>query len=145
VRCLKHDYLNVITSDLHTWTLRHARWVGLEAREMMADDHAAHRVRPTLLGNPIERRRWMRERLYARTPLFVRAFLYWFYRYVGRLGFLDGKQGMVFHFLQGCWFRFLVDATIYEARLRERQSGLRKRSDASCETSKVAARVADDR
>ena len=87
----------------------------------------------------------MRERLYARAPLFVRAFLYWFYRYVVRLGFLDGRQGLVFHFLQGCWYRFLIDATIYEAGLRERQNPIWKRSDASCETSKIAARVADDR
>jgi len=142
---LKHDYLDVITSDLHTWTLRHARWAGLEAREMMADHDAARRVRPALSGSPIERRRWMRERLYARAPLFVRAFLYWFYRYVVRLGFLDGRQGLVFHFLQGCWYRFLIDATIYEARLREREGPILKRSDASSETSKVAAGIADGR
>ena len=119
---LKHDYLDVITSDLRTWTLRHTRWAGLEALEMMADDSATHRVRPAFSGNPIERRRWMRERLFARTPLFVRAFLYWFYRYVVRLGFLDGRQGLVFHFLQGCWYRFLIDAMIYEAGLKEQQS-----------------------
>jgi glycosyltransferase involved in cell wall biosynthesis len=137
---LKHDYLDVITSDLHTWTLRHARWAGLEAREMMADHGAARRVQPALSGDPIERRRWMRERLYTRAPLFVRAFLYWFYRYIVRLGFLDGRQGLVFHFLQGCWYRFLIDATIYEARLRERQGPIWKRSDASCETSKVTGK-----
>jgi len=141
---LEHDYLDVITSDLRTWTLRHTRWAGLEAREMMADDHAAHRVRPALSGNPIERRRWMRERLYARMPLFVRAFLYWLYRYVLRLGFLDGKQGLVFHFLQGCWYRFLIDATIYEARLRESQRHIRKQSDAPFEPTNVAAKIAND-
>jgi glycosyltransferase involved in cell wall biosynthesis len=54
---LKHDYLDVIALDLYTWTLRHARWAGLEAREMMAVNDATHRVRPALSGNPIERRR----------------------------------------------------------------------------------------
>jgi hypothetical protein len=27
---------------------------------------------------------------------------------------LDGHEGLVFHFLQGFWYRFLVDAKIYE-------------------------------
>jgi hypothetical protein len=36
------------------------------------------------------------------------------YRYFIKLGFLDGKEGLIFHFLQGFWFRFLVDAKIFE-------------------------------
>jgi len=35
-----------------------------------------------------------------------------------RLGFLDGVEGLVFHFLQGCWYRVLVDTHIYVARRR---------------------------
>lgn len=114
VRRLKHDYLNVLTSDLSTWTLRHIRWAELEAQEIMANHSGGHCVHPALFGNPIERRRWLRESLYARLPLFARAFFYWFYRYVIRLGFLDGKEGLIFHFLQGFWYRFLVDAKLYE-------------------------------
>jgi glycosyltransferase involved in cell wall biosynthesis len=113
---LKHDYLNVITSDLGTWTLRHTRWAELEARQIIGNNKGGHRVRPTVLGNPIERRRWLREHLYARFPLFARAFLYWFYRYFIRLGFLDGKEGFIFHFLQAFWFRTLVDIKLDELR-----------------------------
>jgi hypothetical protein len=32
------------------------------------------------------------------------------------LGFLDGKEGLIFHFLQGFWHQFLIDAKIYEAK-----------------------------
>ena len=39
-------------------------------------------------------------------------------RYFLRLGFLDGKEGLVFHFLQGFWYRFLVDSVLYERRLK---------------------------
>lgn len=115
---LTHDYIDVLTADLGTWTLRHARWAELEARELLARHGGEGRVRPALLGNPIERRRWLREGLYARGPLFARAFLYWLYRYVLRRGFLDGREGLIFHFLQGCWYRFLVDAKIYELETR---------------------------
>jgi hypothetical protein len=86
----------------------------------------------------------MRGCLYARTPLFVRAFLYWLYRDVVRLGFLDGRRGLVFHFLQGCWYRFLIDAKIYEARSRERLSPTQKRSHAPCETFKAPAKAKDE-
>jgi hypothetical protein len=33
-----------------------------------------------------------------------------------RLGFLDGKEGFVFHVLQGFWYRLLVDINIDELR-----------------------------
>ena len=120
VRTLKQDYMDVLTPDLSTWTLRHVRWAGLEAAQMMDGHKRENRVRPSLSGNPIERRRWWRESLYARFPLFARAFLYWIYRYFVRLGFLDGREGLIFHFLQGCWYRFLVDAKLYELRRRSR-------------------------
>lgn len=114
VKKLRHDYLNVLMSDLNTWTRRHLRWTELEARELMAHPNGGPRVHPALLGNPIERRRWLRERLFRRAPLFVRVFGYFAYRYFLRLGFLDGVEGLIFHFLQGCWYRFLVDAKLYE-------------------------------
>jgi len=50
-------------------------------------------------------------------PLFVRPFLLFLYRYVFRLGFLDGKAGLIFFVLQTFWFRFLVDAKLFERRL----------------------------
>jgi hypothetical protein len=113
---LNHDYIDVLTSDINTWTQRHLRWAELEAREIISNNNGEDRVRPSLLGNPIERRRWLREGLYARSPLFLRAFLYWVYRYFLRLGFLDGKEGMIFHFLQGFWYRLMVDVKIEEMR-----------------------------
>ena len=45
-----------------------------------------------------------------------RAFAYFFYRYVLRLGFLDGQAGASFHVLQGFWYRYLVDAKVAEVR-----------------------------
>ena len=51
---------------------------------------------------------------YYKLPLFFRAHLYFIYRYYFKLGFLDGKEGKIFHFLQAYWYRFLVDAKMYE-------------------------------
>jgi len=47
--------------------------------------------------------------LYNALPILLRSFIYFIYRYFIRLGFLDGYEGLAFHFLQGFWYRFLVD------------------------------------
>jgi hypothetical protein len=47
-------------------------------------------------------------------PTVARATLYFVYRYVFRLGFLDGKEGFLFHALQGFWYRTLVDAKLLD-------------------------------
>jgi glycosyltransferase involved in cell wall biosynthesis len=116
IRRLEHDYIDVVTGDLSAWTIRHTRWAELEARELIGGRASGPTIRPILLGNPIEQRRWLRAGVYGHAPLFARAFLYWLYRYVVRRGFLDGKEGLIFHFLQGCWFRFLVDANVFVAQ-----------------------------
>ena len=98
---------------------KHNRYAVREAQAVLAGSHEGN-VRPSILGTPEERRRWLRDRVYGRAPLFARAFLYFGYRYFLRLGFLDGRAGLVFHFLQGCWYRFQVDALLLEARSKGR-------------------------
>jgi glycosyltransferase involved in cell wall biosynthesis len=120
VRELSHDYIDVLTSDLSAWSARHVRWAELEAREILNGHGGQGRVRAEAFGNPLERKRWLREGLYGRCPPFLRALLYWSYRYFLRFGFLDGKEGLIFHFLQGFWFRFLVDAKMFEIRRGQR-------------------------
>lgn len=51
---------------------------------------------------------------YYKLPKFWRAHIYFLYRYYIKLGFLDGPEGKIFHFLQAYWYRFLVDAKLYE-------------------------------
>jgi glycosyltransferase involved in cell wall biosynthesis len=114
---LKGDLIDVVTSELDEWSRRHIRWAGAEAREV-GRDGTTNQVAPSLYRGPIARRRWLRARIFGRSPLFARAFLYFLYRYVVRLGFLDGVEGLIFHFLHACWFRFYIDAKIWEVRRR---------------------------
>lgn len=62
------------------------------------------------------RQKRMQKQKYARYPLFWRAFGYFLYRYIVKLGFLDGKEGFLWDFLQGWWYRTLVDAKIFEIK-----------------------------
>ncbi|WP_447641632.1 MULTISPECIES: glycosyltransferase family 2 protein [Chitinophagaceae] len=53
---------------------------------------------------------------YANLPLFWRCFYFFVYRYVFKGGFTEGKEGFLWHFLQGWWYRTLVDAKILEIK-----------------------------
>lgn len=114
------------TPDLADWTVRHARWAKAEARELLLEGAQEGRLQGRFFGGPIERRRWLRQSVYNRFPLFFRPFLYFMLRYLFRFGFLDGRQGLVFHFLQGFWYRFQVDAYILEQRLNTEVSSRRQ-------------------
>lgn len=103
--------------NLTWWTEKHNRYASREAENMLRMryglDSESEGVRPRLIGNDAERKRWFKLR-YARMPLFIRPFLYFFVRYIVKLGFLDGRAGLTWYILQGFWYRFLVDAKIRE-------------------------------
>lgn len=112
---LKGTIIDIITDSLTRFTLRHNKWSSLESNQQNNDSATKKTINAKVFGNPIERKRYLKN-IYYSLPLFVRPFLYFNYRYFLRLGFLDGKEGLIFHFLQGFWFRFLIDAKIYELK-----------------------------
>ncbi|MEM8525657.1 MAG: glycosyltransferase family 2 protein [Bacteroidota bacterium] len=111
------DMIDVVTDTIYNFTVAHARWAEKEAEEQLSVQRDHGEVEAKVGGNAIERQRWLKSNLFERLPLFWRGFFYFIYRYFIRLGFLDGKAGLVFHFLQGFWFRFLIDSVIVEKQL----------------------------
>jgi glycosyltransferase involved in cell wall biosynthesis len=61
-------------------------------------------------------KRFLKTRVYSRMPFELSSCMYFLYRYFIRLGFLDGREGLAYHFLQGFWYRFLVGAKVREIR-----------------------------
>lgn len=59
-------------------------------------------------------KRFIKERIYDRIPYEISALAYFFFRMIIQCGFLDGKEGLIYHSLQGLWYRFLVGAKIEE-------------------------------
>jgi len=110
------DVIDNPVFDLSTWIDKHNRYATLEARSAINAISGNNALKANLCGNALERTRWLKVKVFYRLPLFVRPLLYFFYRYLLRLGFLDGVVGFVFHFLHGLWYRVLVDAKILEAR-----------------------------
>ena len=121
-RKLKGAMIDDIRMGLKEWTARHNRWADAEADEQVAPQKGGI-IRGRIFGNAIEKQRAPRD-VYYRFPMFLRPFLLFFYRYILRLGFLDGKEGLIFFVLQTFWFWFLVDAKIYERRMAPVRRGM---------------------
>lgn len=94
---------------------KHLRYAEAFAREELERrrGRATWKTRPRLFGTPDERVLWLKS-MYMRLPLYLRPFLYFFYRYFLLFGILDGRNGFVFHFLQAFWFRLIVDIRLEE-------------------------------
>ncbi len=118
---LKGDIIDILTDSIQSFTARHNKWSDLEAYEQYQGSLKNNEglIKANITGNPIQQRRYMKN-MYDKFPLFVRPILYFTVRYFLKLGFLDGKRGLIFHFLQCFWFRFLVDSKIYELRMKSK-------------------------
>ena len=104
--------------DLTFFTDKHNRYATREALDILIRNH---RLLDMEAGPSVERastqmvlKRWIKERIYNRAPFWLGPFAYFLYRYFARLGFLDGREGLIYHFLQGFWYRFLVGAKVVQ-------------------------------
>jgi glycosyltransferase involved in cell wall biosynthesis len=106
-------------NSLSWWTEKHNKYSSLEAVELLNLEFHFMQIESIATlkgGKQASVKRWLKERVYVRLPSGFRAFAYFFYRYFVRFGFLDGYQGTSFHFLQGFWYRYLVDAKVVEVK-----------------------------
>jgi glycosyltransferase involved in cell wall biosynthesis len=102
-------------SDISFWIDKHNRYASLLAREEIRrrTQPQTRPLQPALGGTPDQQSLWLKN-VWNRMPKYVRPFFYFTYRYFVRLGFLDGKEGFIFHFLHAFWFRLLVDINVDE-------------------------------
>ena len=115
IKHLKNDIVDDNKkNNLIFFSIKHLETGQGEVKEFFKTYKSKYLIHENIFGNKSERTRWLKNSLYNKTPLFLRAFLYFLYRYFFRLGFLDGKRGLIFHFLQGFWYRFYIDSLIYE-------------------------------
>lgn len=113
---LQGELLDDNRNSLTWWTAKHNSYASREVVDLLNLKHGfmTHDSVAGLAGGQAGVKRWLKEKLYVRLPGGLRAFAYFFWRYVLRLGFLDGREGLAFHVLQGLWYRFLVDAKLAE-------------------------------
>lgn len=106
-------------NNLSWWTQKHVGYSIREAVDLLDMEFdltgSANEDNDKEISEQAKAKR-MKKHKYAHQPLFWRSFAYFCYRYFFKLGFLEGKEGFLWHFLQGWWYRTLVDAKIYEIK-----------------------------
>lgn len=106
---------NLKENEISFWINKHNRYSDLVANEEIERMRSLRKqiIKPNLFGDPYQRTAFFKN-LWWKLPRGLRPFIYFGYRMTFQLGFLDGKTGILFHFLQGFWFRLVVDIKIAE-------------------------------
>jgi glycosyltransferase involved in cell wall biosynthesis len=110
------DFVDHNLNHLSWWTQKHNGYAVREAVDLLDIEFNLTKKKGEneLTGQAAIKRN--KKISYVRKPLFLRSFAYFIYRYIFHLGFLEGKEGFLWHFLQGWWYRTLVDAKIFEIK-----------------------------
>ena len=99
--------------SLSRYIQKHNEYSNWEARVWLDGNRSQEDIQPSLWGTQAQRRRWLRRHFFGLpgSPL-----LFFFYKYVLSLGFLDGVPGLIYCTMQGIQF-FHIKAKIYELQI----------------------------
>ena len=115
----KNEFADDNLNNLSWWTQKHIGYAIREAADLLDIEFDLTNAGTTdenkQISEQAHKKRMLKHK-YAMKPLFWRSFAYFIYRYFFKLGFLEGKEGFLWHFLQGWWYRTLVDAKVFEIK-----------------------------
>jgi len=116
---LQHPLLHRNVESLSHYIRKHDEYSNWEARVWLEGEANTQDLKPSLFGSQAQRRRWLRKKFFAipGSPL-----LFFFYKYIFRLGFLDGVPGLIYCSMQGIQF-FHIKAKIYELKTQKSRRG----------------------
>lgn len=106
IKKLKNDFVDENLNEFSWWIEKH-------------NSYSTREVVNFLNGNISESEQTISKKIYNASPLFIRAIIFFIVRYIILLGFLDGKAGLIWHFMQGLWYRFLIDVKIIQSKINE--------------------------
>lgn len=104
-------------NDLTFFTDKHNKYATREAIDVLGRRHGLFSLEDLSAQTTTAQasfKRGVKERVYNRLPFWMGPLGYFLYRFIFQLGFLDGKPGMIYHVLQGFWYRFLVASKVVE-------------------------------
>ena len=113
IKNLNEPFYDYSLKDLTWWTNKHNNYSNREIIDILGllNNHNSFNGK---LQIETKIKRLIKLNIYNNLPIFVRSIIYFFVRYFLFFGFLDGLRGLVYYFLQGFWYRFLIDAKILE-------------------------------
>ena len=115
---LKNYFIDDNLKGIGKWIEKHNIYSDEEARDLIEKRALPATEAATFdLRTQQGRKMWIRQKIWNKFPAGIaRALFYFFYRYVIRLGFLDGKEGFIYHGLQGFWFLLVIDLKYQEMK-----------------------------
>jgi glycosyltransferase involved in cell wall biosynthesis len=111
---LRNPVIHHNVESISRYILKHNEYSNWDAKVWLNGDRGSAELQPALFGSQAQRRRWLRNAFFEMpgSPVF-----FFFYKYIGCLGFLDGVPGLIYCSFQGIQF-FHIKAKIYELRSR---------------------------
>ena len=112
---LKHSLLHHNVESLSHYIRKHDEYSNWDARVWLEGEAGSRELPPSLFGSQAQRHRWLRKKFFAvpGSPI-----LFFFYKYIFCLGFLDGVPGLIYCSFQGIQF-FHIKAKIYELKINQ--------------------------
>lgn len=112
-----HDFCDHSLINISEYCQKHINYAAREAASILNEEYGLSEisVNDRGLGKQAQEKH-KKKGSYNKLPLFWRSFVYFLFRYILKGGFLDGKEGFLFAFIQGWWYRTLVDAKVYEIK-----------------------------
>jgi glycosyltransferase involved in cell wall biosynthesis len=111
-------FADININDIGFFTAKHNKYATREAVDVINQRRNLFPRDQELANDGLDTRagftRWAKEEFYNRIPFEISALGYFLMRYILQLGFLDGREGAIYHGLQGFWYRFLVGAKVVE-------------------------------
>lgn len=111
-RRFDHPLIHHNVESLDRYIQKHNEYSNWEARVWLDGNRDGAEIQPALWGTQAQRRRWLK-RHFLEMP--GSPMIFFLYRYLVRLGFLDGIPGLIYCVFQGIQF-FHIKAKIYELR-----------------------------
>ena len=112
---LEHDFVDENIKPYSDWLQKHIKYAELSASDLLNPPPKNLKF----FGEKAERVQWIRHNIYRYLPPLIRPFIYFFYRYILRLGFLDRFSGLIYHISQALIFNLIVDVIYLQKRFRK--------------------------
>lgn len=109
---LRHSLIHHNVESLSHYIQKHDKYSNWDARVWFEGKSNSKDLAPSLLGTQAQQRRWLRKKFFSLPGSPV---LFFFYKYILCLGFLDGIPGLIYCCFQGIQF-FHIKAKIYELK-----------------------------
>jgi len=122
---LKNPIIHYNVESLSRYIQKHDEYSNWEARVLLQAEESSRELPPAFFATQAQRRRWLKKHLYGLPGSPILLFLY---RYLFRLGFLDGTPGLIYCGFQAVQM-FHTKAKIYEMKAQAAQQDPKQKRD----------------